>query len=155
MPGNPNNLAVGDIVMSFLRYEEFRETHGDTGEPPSWVPLNGHTRVLETPVHELIKRGREGSELNVLPDFSGRYPRGVGDVPGDPGSGKSGDTTSDMFASHTHTVTQDIEGFDHGDGEHGPVWNPRPTTHSWTTSAAGGAETRPKSVCVYFYLRVR
>jgi hypothetical protein len=141
--------AVGDIVMSVLPIDTFRKAHGDTGPNWIWYPCEGEN-ILNTPLG--------GSLPQNAPDFRGRYPRGYSSSPPNLGPGETGapgTSISQTLQSHSHTFRQDIEGFDHGDGEHGPVWNPRPTNHQWQTDPTGSAETRPNSVVVYFYIRVR
>lgn len=142
-------LKVGDIVESVYDLNTFRAKHHDGGPRFSWFECDG-TDVSGTELAELMQK---------TPDFRGRYPRGFSPTPPpdlQPGeSGAAGTAIAQEILHHGHPFTLDIEGFDHGNGEHGPVWNDRPTKHSWDTKETGGSENRPNSLIVHFYIRAR
>ncbi len=71
VPGNPNQIGIGDIIMSALDLDAFRRTHGDGGNPSSFVLCDG-SAVDQSQYHQ------QTGESNV-PNLMGRYVRG-GDV---------------------------------------------------------------------------
>ncbi len=107
-----------------------------------------------------------GTTTFNLPDLRGLFPRGVNNGSGnDPDAagrtatngGNSGDNVgsvqSDMYTSHTHQY-----GTPRNTGAGGAPWvaNAQATPvidGSYTTSASGGNETRPKNVYVNFIIK--
>jgi hypothetical protein len=102
--------------------------------------------------------------LNIrLPDFRGRFPRGVASgSANDPdratrtfnaAGGNTGDAVGsvqvDEFKSHTHSVETRVD--THGVDPGGSYWRGVQTVQS---GGAGGNETRPKNAYVYFVIRV-
>ena len=94
---------------------------------------------------------------STVPDMRGQFLRGL-DPTGiiDPdGAGRTlGDSQQDEFESHTHPYTDNSSSnVNHIAG--GPSASARNvTTVNRTTSATGGAETRPKNISINFYLKV-
>lgn len=152
MPGNPNNLGVGDIVMSMLPLKQFRLEHGDTDDKnPSWVECDG-TDVANTHLGKML--AAHGSPTTN--DFSARYPRAY--------DGNAAGTllsASAPLQDHSHTV-----GVNYWGG--GLTGNANVRFYSFpadgnlsttiTSSGASGAnsvENRPNSFVVHFYVRIR
>ena len=71
MPGNPNEIGIGDILTSALGLDAFRRTHGDGGNPSSFVLCDG-SAVDQSEYH------RQTGNATV-PNLMGRYVRG-GDI---------------------------------------------------------------------------
>lgn len=144
--GISRHSPVGTIVSSLLNPRNFQRLAGD-----DWVLADGR----EVP---------EGSIISRIPDLRGVFLRGMNsgrdDGKEDPdGNGRIvGEFQYDEFKSHTHSFAQSIRRADHGFGG-------GPYSHPWELygnggnflrlNSAGGSETRPKNVSVYFYIKVR
>lgn len=146
-----DNSSVGDVVMSVLGLAEFRRNRGDNGPNYKWYPSNGDPMPVDV------------GGLKNSPNFQGRYPRGasVEQIP-DLATGENGavgTTVAQAIQNHKHTTTWGMSGFD-DDGDPGrkaAVFQGANMGNGTETTSlsGGGAETRPNSVVMYFYIRVR
>ena len=164
-----DSVPVGTIVSSLFDPQTFAEAAGNDVFPfdpakSKWCPADG--------------RPIEGSRYSVLrnapvPDFRGLFLRGLNtfdpnkparsDANKDPDGDKrvAGDVQSDEFKRHNHLNEKDA-----GFVLHHPaavprgnmdsnLANPHPT--EWDTSGPdfeGGAETRPRNIAIYYYIRI-
>jgi microcystin-dependent protein len=92
----------------------------------------------------------DGSTTFALPDLRGYFVRGSGTNGDGTAAGTFGEKQADEFKSHTHTVA------DTGFAAQGAAGAERnivfgPVTR--TTSAAGGAETRPKNIAMLYCIK--
>jgi hypothetical protein len=160
--------AVGDVKYSILKPAQFAQENGSC-----WVPMDG--RTLAT-----TDRLREKWGIVTLPDASGLFLRGhefVGGADNDPGReplDPVGELQLDSYKEHDHTI-QD-PGHTHGyqvkkytsrtaDGDQENTYlepdfdyENNTTSNEKTgieeTDSTGGAETRPKNLSLYIYIRI-
>lgn len=143
--------------------------------PNGWLLCNGVavSRTTYKPLFDVINTLYgigDGSETFNLPDYQGMFLRGVSagngtdiDAPnrtpqnlGDSSVGTAspsnnngiGTRQEDQFASHTHTYWQSVY-VSSGGNWSGSDWN----NQQLPTLPAGGSETRPKNVYVYYLIR--
>lgn len=136
-------LGVGAIVMSCLPLNVFQaqQPHGQV-----WVACDGLDHP-GTAYERLVDNSR-------VPDLSDRYPRCTGGIAGAPGS-----AYDDQVGPHNHTYTAQGENAEGGTGFWGHGWDSNSGASSavFKVDRSGdgiGAETRPKTFVVNFYLRV-
>ena len=139
-----NALPVGTVIASLLDPEEFRDSSGG-----GWVLCDG-ANIIGTPLSSIIK-------TDSLPDLRGVFLRGlnVGRSDGrqDPDGDKRkvGDFQNDIFKNHDHGyILRSIGTHNDGGGRHSRI-NPGGEQR---TTKVGSAETRPKNVSVYYYIKV-
>ena len=160
--------TVGDIAMSTLDLATFQSLRDDT-----WVLADGET-YLNSDWFKI-------TGLPNVPDFRGLYPRGKNEGRTDSFSNPEGEVPlagvqPDEHREHTHAFRVSFETGGSRDGwgsNYGPVGdgtatgtlNPYPSNNtsfkSLGTSTAnpvrtsyGGAETRPKTITVNFYIKI-
>lgn len=150
-PAATDNSNIGDVVMSVLSIAEFRKVRGDKGPNFRWYAADG--KPLPVTV----------GTLKVAPDFQGRYPRGWSPtaIP-NPAAGETGAVGTNIaqaIQKHEHTTTWGMSGFDNDDdqGRAAAVFRGANFGNGMETTnkSGGGDETRPNSVVMYFYIRVR
>ncbi len=122
--------------------------------PSGWLWCNGDTfdPTLYPDLFRLL------GNKNVLPDFRGYFLRGIdptGAVDPDGPTRGPQSVQADMFASHTHDWDR-VAWFNNepvgGEWRYTEMHTADSFQHWESTSATGGAETRPKNVAVYFLI---
>lgn len=140
------NGAVGDVKMSLLLPEPFRQLNGD-----GWVLMDGQNDSQKL---------KDWTGLSKVPDARGVFLRGMnlgrptdkGDTAGDR---LVGAYQADSFKKHSHTLNGGYDGknsnthlclkHSHKDAK----------GHPGPTNQSGGAETRPRNIAVYIYVKVK
>lgn len=168
--GQADEGKIGEIRYSILTLEQFQELYG-----PTWELMKGQSISKDSELFHLW--GKE-----ELPDARGVYLRsanhGRAPAEGNPhgDSDACGAYLSDNFKSHNHSGISGEDAPDHshghgwpgryGDGgfdkgnKAGAIWDGArthgaSTRHRHSIPAAGGSETRPRSVIVNTYIKVR
>ncbi|HEV7588859.1 MAG TPA: hypothetical protein VGO40_12155 [Longimicrobium sp.] len=148
------NGSLGDVRYSILDLTHFQARNG-----PGWVFMNG------APIPDSDLCRNEG--ICTLPDARGVFIRGMNvgrpSATGDVDSNRPvGAFQPDTFASHRHSLPSPLDEAGHtinGNGtraridvDDGPPWG----GHTWstTTNAAGSAETRPRNIALYTYIKI-
>lgn len=159
------NIPVGTILPSFLPPNRFSEVAN--GKPYAnidyattpWVLADGRPENADLPASCLY---RQKTDQRKLPDLRGMFIRGMNegrnDGIQDPDTRIVGSYQPDSFATHGHT---------YADSQFNPtrrkvkgsggtqVYNVGTYTHPVeTTGQNGGAETRPKNIAVYYYIKI-
>ena len=154
-------VPVGTIVASSLTFEQFRAiTKDDVSVGAIWLPHKSQWAPCdgrEVPGSTYV---RVSARANV-PDLRGVFLRGLNQFDPktlsaqkreqlDPDARLVDSFQADQFQSHTHSY--DRVGHTGGpgiaDGAGYYLHGPDPTL------SAGGAETRPKNVAVYYYIKI-
>ena len=143
-----DNSAIGDVVMSVLDLAEFRKARGDRGPNFRWVLADGAPIQGDIP------------GMKIAPNFEGRYPRGFSKTPvPDMASGEDGrvgTTIGQSIQKHRHSTTWGTRGVNPNDGVPRAAVERDNDNHMVASSdETGGAETRPNSTIMYFYIKVR
>lgn len=132
---------IGDIKISLLPPDKFRELHGS-----AWVLMDGSNQ-----------EGTGFSKLTgmkTVPDARGAFLRmqnnGRTDAFKNPEEKQLGEIQADEFKSHTHEFS--ISYGASGGGFEAPGVNKG--TRTPATGSRGGDETRPKNVTVNFFAKV-
>ena len=133
---------------------------------PNYLPL---FNVIGT-IH-----GGDANPSFQLPDYRGRFLRGVDDgagrdpeagtrsAPGDGNTGNQGDRVGsvqgDQFGSHAHSTQGWHLEASGGTGFHGAGFETNsnrnhPSSHDYGSHAAGGSETRPKNANVLWIIKL-
>lgn len=139
-----NAVPVGTVVSNIFN---------QTPLPTGWLPCDGSTfdNTQYPQLYQML------GNKNVLPDLRGYFLRGLdpsGKIDPDGANRAALSVQQDQFASHTHGVSpiypwsRSFEGSDQRPGI--PYCQDGPG--SITTSSAGGNETRPKNVAVYYII---
>jgi hypothetical protein len=147
-PGAPVvPFPVGTVIASYLAPARMQERYGG-----AWVLADGREVSTKTAFYEITGKTR-------LPDLRGMFIRGLNadrnDGQEDPEGSKRGVGTyqPDAFAQHAHdNVAAGIWGRSFKGEDSGPK-----TAHEkrdGKTGLAGGTETRPRNVALYYYIRV-
>jgi len=160
-PVDQKAIPVGAIVASVLDYQQFLKANGldqldnSNMKIAPWVPCDG--RILSVSRYAEYSGGK-------VPDLRGVFLRGINDygvafatvttVPDqqkNPENKLAGEFQLDMFKAHDHGITTYYDKIPRTGGTTSDIWrNDRPTR----TSMEGGAETRPKNVTVYYYIKI-
>jgi hypothetical protein len=134
------SLPIGSIVASMLAEEKFQEINGD-----DWVLADGRESSTEY--------FNATANANI-PDLRGMFLRGLNagrdDGNEDPNTSRvAGDFQVDEFKSHRH-----LENLATGSGGaySGGTWG---TVYTNYTDFTGGAETRPRNMAVYWFIKVK
>ncbi len=161
--------AVGDVKYSILNPTQFAAVNGDC-----WVPMDG--RTITGSSLAMI------SGLTMLPDGGGLFIRGQefsGGADNDPerSSGSAIATLQqDVFESHNHSMNTAgshahalgtrgfltdaaAAGLDYNNGADGSgddqnAFSQSAGSHTHTINDTGGAETRPKNLNFWVYIRI-
>ena len=156
----PHADGIGDVRYSILKPEVFEKLNPGwklmAGQPveQNWqlYQLYNQENLLNDPDYALAR--------NNLPDARGVFVRGMnmsrpteqGDVDG---NRTVGQLQMDVFKSHTHDYvdyynSDDVES-DNSDERAAGITE---RNSSRTTTPAGGAETRPRNITLYIYIKV-
>lgn len=161
------NQPLGIIITSVLNYDQLCHVIGENAliknATSSYVPCDG--------------RNISGSKLsqatgkNEVPDLRGKFIRGLNvlysvgqpepfrpDQNGDPQDNRVvGDYQHDELGAHTHTASS-TGGFAHSQSGMGIQSNSGHEVQfiapDIAISPAGGIETRPRNVSVYYYIKI-
>ncbi len=159
------SLPIGTIITSLLEPSKFAKQAGDPAtfdqEFSKWVPADGLNVIT------LSKYGKAFSR-QTTPDLRGAFLRGLNqfdpskpprsDEFADPdGDREPGSPQKDEFGSHDHAGTYRVF-YPKGGGASADHKNLMAyggvADYDFTLAANGGAESRPKNVAVYYYIRV-
>lgn len=139
-----NAVPVGTVVSNIFSQSPL---------PTGWLPCDGSTfdNTQYPQLYQML------GNKNVLPDLRGYFLRGLdpsGKVDPDGATRVPLSVQPDQFASHTHGVAPINYWFRSFDGSDQLPGKPYCSDigGSLTTSAAGGSETRPKNVAVYYII---
>jgi hypothetical protein len=151
-----SGLPVGSIVASMLAPKDFAAAVGDPSDfdqrTARWTLADNKGPMPGTKWAEITNN-------QPIPDLRGMFLRGLNvgrdDEWADPEKDRTaGKRQMDELRAHQHTYSDTFVG---GSGPaqvmQGGTWA-RPTAEK-ETKPTTGAETRPKNVAVYFYIRVR
>ena len=180
--GFNKDLPVGTIITSYLNWSEFQVvTKNNINNPvgnlwsakySKWAPADGR-EVLTSGFQKITNKSK-------LPDLRGVFLRGfnqfddeqqtfVDDKQKDPENRVRGIVQYDAFMKHNHgggNHSHNIHGekgaaggtgsFITGDNRSATQWdgNPNMAGSGNIIVAEGGAETRPKNMAIYFYIRI-
>ncbi len=146
------NLPVGTIVSSMLQPTKFAEAVGDVDRtPPEWVLADGQKDITNSRYGQLTGN-------RTPPDLRGMFLRGMNEGRNDgmqdpDGSRKAGEPQKDSFQKHSHiigsrwaTPGNRAYKFSEDPGSTNPA--------NFRTIDEGGLETRPRTVAVYYYIKV-
>lgn len=177
------NVPVGTIVASFLRWDDFQRATSDPkvagpvwdARSSKWAPADGRD-VTGSALAQIVGAQRvpdlRGVFLRGLNQFDRSEPTPVDGTRSDPDVRSAGDYQQDNFKAH-----------DHGGGNHthstglwraaATDWNgvvfrtDNNTNMKYATNpeavttpsgpiitSEGGAETRPKNVAMYYYIKI-
>jgi hypothetical protein len=136
---------VGEIKTSLLGPSEFTDRYGR-----AWVLMDGRSIV-----------GSDYSALTgatQLPDARGKFLRmlnagAIGDQFDPEANRHAGSYQTDELKAHKHSYT-DRWGAENGHGQRIHLGTSTYKTTNFSTNNTGGAETRPKNIAVYFYVKV-
>ncbi|WP_428328738.1 hypothetical protein [Mucilaginibacter sp.] len=172
----PNNSQIlGTVIASVLDYDHLIKITGDptviNPHTSVWIPADGRSIANS----ELSKQ----TGLTNAPDLRGRFIRGLNTIysigqpalvvsaadEDDPNSNrKAGEYQGDTFRLHAHSASGHINGSVSGSNNThdvsggGDKWNSDPNfgDHNVVVSVQpfGGAETRPKNVSTYYYVKI-
>lgn len=150
-------LPVGSVLASMLPPKEFAAAVGD---PADFDPAKTRWTLADDKGRMPGTKWAEVTNNSVIPDLRGMFLRGlnVGRSDGnqDPEDGRAaGQRQQDDFKSHAHSYKDVYVGGNDGEAKVGAGGNWNRSTNEKETSAAGGSETRPKNVAVFYYIRVR
>ncbi len=157
-------FPIGTIITSYLSFEQFNVATKNNEKSPGgiftskkskWAPCDGRP-VPESKFQKLTSQ-------TSIPDLRGLFVRGlnkfdpnqpvpiVSSSKADPENRVVGGYQSDEFKSHTHSYVSSATKDKSSDGGREPfAWGPA----NYTSGARGGAETRPKNVAVYYYIKI-
>jgi hypothetical protein len=160
-PEMAKDMPVGTIITSYLNVDQFYLATKNNEKSPGgiwtsgkskWCPADG--RIIPGSIF-----GRIASQSNV-PDLRGMFLRGLNVMEAapqiplsvdrrDPDDRTVGTYQQDSFRSHSHPIGREpwING---SSGASGNGIGLRENN----TGASGGAETRPKNIAVYYYIRI-
>lgn len=156
-----DNYKVGDVVYSILEPDDFIRLHGgrDRHGNTMWRALDGEV-LRETDDLRKLFSSQLKNKVS-LPDSRGVFIRcmnnGQERANGDPDGDRAiGSYQRDDFKSHTHPWVAELEGFAGGGvlGEDGDGRSGSGKTSPRVTGSFGGAETRPRNVTLYIYIKV-
>lgn len=156
--------CVGDIKYSLLSKEDFRDINGD-----GWVLLQGQT--LSRNADDELFSPELVTKFPVLPDATGRFVRSMNanGANGDPWSQEHGGAArmvgeyqDEEFKSHRHELDQMPHVGWNTEGNNGTFRIDADDGGSWggtdillVTNSKGGAETRPRNISLYLYVKIR
>lgn len=157
-------LPIGTIITSYLNFEQFNTATKNNDKSPGgiwtsakskWAPSDGRP-VPNSKFQTLTSQ-------TSVPDLRGMFLRGLNSfdpyqpVPiissekADPDNRIVGSYQPDEFKRHTHTYSSDVTSNFAGGGNTSPRFVQGTTSN---TSPAGGDESRPKNVAVYYYIKI-
>jgi hypothetical protein len=157
---------VGTVISSFLTFDEMKKIDPDFQN--YWQPADG--RLVNRATAYFKAKTDQSLNPVKLPDLRGVFLRGlnafdsaVGIPPAtaaqlDPETRSLGHFQADDFKSHTHPITNNSPAFAYRVSGMGIQSNRGQEVQfappAISIGAAGGNETRPKNVAVYYFIRV-
>lgn len=157
---------IGTVIASYLSFDEMKKLNKEFER--YWQPADGRIVARESAFFKL----RTDQSLNPvrLPDLRGVFLRGLNrfdSLPSvapqsvnqaDPENRSVGQFQGDELKSHTHPVNNSSPAFAHRTNGMG-IQSNQGAEVQWAApaisiGAAGGAETRPKNIAVYYFIRV-
>jgi hypothetical protein len=167
-----DNIPLGTIISSYLNWEEFQRTTDNNkytdnglwnGLKSNWAPCDGR-QINGSDFFNLTNQSNtpdlRGAFLRALNVFD-RYENdnGINSVieqQKDPQSDRvRGSFQADEFRKHSHFISQEAARYVDRDDYNNSGWiRPYPTSHNINTAETGGAETRPKNVAIYYYIKI-
>jgi microcystin-dependent protein len=143
---------------------------GGTTAPTGWLLCDGtsYSQGAYPDLYQVIAKNFGGNATNFnVPDLRGRFPRGVDGFAGnDPdklsriasnigglAGNNVGSLQEDIFGSHSHRPPNQSNGGGINGWVMSAVSNSGPTSGSYSTSVAGGNETRPKNIYVNYIIK--
>lgn len=165
---------LGTIISSVLNYDQLcdsiRESSSINNSTSSYVPCDGRSIVgssLEKLTQQGPKQPDPAAHMKKAPDVRGRFLRGLNQIysVGEPafniaegdsqGQRTVGVYQPDELKAHTHVYSMWNFGFNSSnDGGLGHNEVDVLPDQARSSQSTGGAETRPKNVAVYFYLKI-
>lgn len=156
-----NRLQIGTIVTSILNFEKFSELNMDPNPNKfnplisKWAPLDGRSvsgSLLAQYTDDNKVPDARGMFLRGLFSFDSFYNTPIDNSRGTiVNNGPVGTFQDDMIKSHTHGykagARKDVSG---KGGTSDFAWN----AANYTSAAFGGIETRPKSISVFYYVKI-
>lgn len=165
--GTPIDAEIGSIIASMVSWEA-----ESSGFRAHYLPADGREVDKSSQYYALINRQRPSGQSDLLqvyvPDLRGMFLRGLNandPVPpvalsadrSDPEERIVGSYQADDLKKHSHAI---VTGFQNGGSGTtpdyaAPVIN-KAHDYTWAnhTEDYGGAETRPKNVAVFYYIRI-
>lgn len=144
-------IPVGTIMASMLNPIDLEKNYG-----VSWVLADGRDVTTSSRYYRI-------SGFKKVPDLRGMFLRGLNEGRDDEYSDPDGDSRrvgyyqSDQFESHTHLFDDNVRKADHGfgGGSYSRPWEDYNSTGDFLKiKHAGGSETRPNNISVYFYIKI-
>ncbi|MBN1306446.1 MAG: hypothetical protein JXA18_00915 [Chitinispirillaceae bacterium] len=145
---NTVHLPIGTIIGSMLNPEKFRQFF--PGDSTLWILADSSTASAEF----FAATGKSN-----IPDLRGVFLRGInsdrsGTLSDPDGEREAGSSQADAFKSHNHSRMQFVSGATNS-GTWGVLDNTDRGHSTTSSSSTGGAETRPRNVAVYWYIKVK
>ena len=144
--------CIGDVKYSILKLDSFRKINGS-----GWILLNGN---LDAQTDSLFKISvlNKVFQIPSLPDARGVFIRGMNigrdTATGDSGGNrKVGDSQKDQYLRHQHSFKVGDGGGD-GPGVQVVNNNIQEEKPHLTINSGGGAETRPRNIALYIYIKI-
>jgi hypothetical protein len=150
------DAPIGTIISTTVTYDQFlsiNQIRNLSSSEQIWLPCDGRTVpngnfITKTPdLRGVFLRGANVIDINEV-----LHTNPVISNQSNPDNTKVGDFQDDIFKSHTHgylsSSRQDVSG---RGSTSDFAWN----AASYTTSATGGSETRPRNITVIYLIRVR
>ena len=162
-------VPIGTVVSSLLSPDQLDRIYPGGQFWVHWAPADGNATKIDpsTPYAMALNSIGDGDNALHPPDLRGMFLRGLNtfhadntriDGRGDPDSPSrtsAGEYQTDAFKGHSHDVNFHAGGKSAG-GPHRDIEYGTPNGDQLvTTTRAGAAETRPRNVSVYFYIRIR
>lgn len=142
-------LPVGSVTASILPPDDYYRLANREGTPATWQLADGST-ATGTQYGKISGRA-------TVPDLRGKFLRGLnvgltGETADPDLNREVGSYEADALRSHEHTYSDAFTGGS-GSGIQAGGSYPR-NTSTRLTESFGGAETRPKNVAVYYYIKI-
>jgi hypothetical protein len=158
-----SNIPIGTVITSFLTFDKFSEATRSNEKSPGniwtstkskWAPCDGRPlpySKYSTFASQPNAPDLRGVFLRGLNSFDPTYTVSPSNQQLNPENTPLGGFQNEAFKEHNHG------GFDVGGGSSGPrnaLSIDTRIENRWETSKAGGNETRPKNISIYYYLKI-
>lgn len=152
-------LPVGMVIASPLPWGQFAQLAADSSsfdaKKNKWAPCDGRSVAGSALATGGIGQAPDlrGVFIRGLNDFAAGSVAPVASTQADPDSGRRAmDFQADAIGAHDHDMGYGRHGLANGKGlANLELRNDRPSAR---TRNAGGAETRPKNVALYYYVKI-